>query len=46
MERRLITEELGFFSQASAVETAHGGGGSCSPSTPAASFTSEESSDA
>jgi hypothetical protein len=42
---RLIAEELGVFSQASANGSDSGGGG-CSPCAPAASFTSEEGSDA
>jgi hypothetical protein len=44
IEWRLIAEELGVFSQASA-NGSHGGGGSSS-AAPAASFTSEETSDA
>ena len=45
IEWRLVAEELGVFSQASA-NGCDSGGGSCSPCTPAASFTSEEGSDA
>jgi hypothetical protein len=45
IEWQLIAEELGVLSQASA-NGPNGGGGSCSLSTPAASFTSEEASDA
>jgi hypothetical protein len=45
IEQRLVAEELAVFPTASA-NGSHGGGGSCSPSTPAASFTSEEVSDA
>jgi hypothetical protein len=45
IEQRLMAVELGVFSQASA-NGCDSGGGSCSPCAPAASFTSEESSDA
>jgi hypothetical protein len=45
IEWRLVAEELGVFSQASANGSDSGGGG-CSPCAPAASFTSEETSDA
>ena len=44
IEWRLVAEELGVFSQASASGSADSGGGSCSPCAPAASFT--EGSDA
>ena len=40
IEWQLIAEELGVFSTASA-NGSHGGGGSCSLSTPAASFTED-----
>ena len=49
IEWQLIAEELGVFSHVFSQASANGpnrGGGSCSPSTPAASFTSEEVSDA
>ena len=39
IEWRLVAEELGVFSQASASGSADSGGGSCSPCAPAASFT-------
>ena len=45
IEWRLVAEELGVFSRASA-NGCDSGGGSCSPYAPAASFTSEEGSDA
>jgi len=45
IEWRLVAQELGVFSQASA-NGCDSGGGSCSPCTPATSFTSEEGSDA
>ena len=45
IEWRLVAEELGVFSQASA-NGCDSGGGSCSPCASAASFTSEEASDA
>jgi hypothetical protein len=45
IEWRLVAEELGVFSRASASGSADGGGVSSSPA-PAASFTSEEASDA
>jgi len=45
IEWRLVAEELGVFSTASA-NGCDSGGGSCSPCASAASFTSEESSDA
>jgi hypothetical protein len=45
IEWRLVAVELGVFSQASA-NGCDSGGGSCSPCAPAASFTSEEVSDA
>jgi hypothetical protein len=45
IEWRLVAEELGVFSTASANGCDSGGGG-CSLLTPAASFTSEEASDA
>jgi len=45
IEWRLVAEELGVFSTASASGS-DSGGDSCSPSAPAASFTSEVGSDA
>ena len=45
IEWRLVAEELGVFSTASA-NGCDSGGGSCSPCAPAASFTSEEACDA
>jgi len=44
IEWRLVAEELGVFTSANG--SADSGGGSCSPCAPAASFTSEEASDA
>ena len=46
IEWRLVAEELGVFSAASASGSADSGGGGCSLLTPAASFTSEEACDA
>jgi hypothetical protein len=43
IEWRLVAEELGVFTRSGSV---NGGGGGCSPCAPAASFTSEEASDA
>ena len=39
IEWRLVAEELGVFSRASASGSADSGGGGCSPCAPAASFT-------
>ena len=46
IEWRLVAEELGVFSRASASGSVSGGDGCCCPSPVAASFTSEEVSDA
>jgi anti-sigma factor RsiW len=46
IEWRLVAEELGVFSTASANGSVSGGDGCCCPSPVAASFTSEEASDA
>ena len=46
IEWRLVAQELGVFSQASASGSVSGGDGCCGPSPVAASFTSEEGSDA
>jgi hypothetical protein len=46
IEWRLVAEELGVFSRASASGSVSGGDECCCPSPVAASFTSEEASDA
>ena len=46
IEWRLVAEELGVFSRVSASGSVSGGDGCCCPSPVAASFTSEEASDA